>query len=306
MKTLPVGLQIYTIRDYAEKDFAAAMKAVKAMGYDFAELAGLYGHTPAEIKAALDDAGLAAISAHVPLAELIEDTEKTIDDYIYIGVKYIAVPYLGEGQRPGDEGFDKLLAEIERIGKTAAAKGVTLLYHNHDFEFIKMPNGEFGLDYMYSTVGADALQTELDIESLGDLTEEEFDNNQMLIKDDIQRKRAKHAVYENQRTIKAYNALKENDIDTFGKFMVDSHISLRDDYEVSCEELDVIVEEGLKCEGVIGIRMTGGGFGGSCVSIVETDKEEAVKKAIGDNYKKRTGREASFCSVLAGKGPYEL
>ena len=162
MKTLPVGLQIYTIRDYAERNFAAAMKAVKAMGYDFAELAGLYGHTPAEIKAALDDAGLKAISAHVPLAELIEDTEKTIDNYIYIGVKSIAVPYLGEGQRPGDEGFDKLLAEIERIGKTAAAKGVTLLYHNHDFEFIKMANGEFGLDYMYSTVGADALQTELD------------------------------------------------------------------------------------------------------------------------------------------------
>ena len=151
-----------------------------------------------------------------------------------------------------------------------------------------------------------ALQTELDIKTLGDLTETEFDKNQMLIKDDIQRKRAKHAVYENQRTIKAYNALKGNDIDTFGKLMVDSHISLRDDYEVSCEELDVIVEEGLKCEGVIGIRMTGGGFGGSCVSIVEADKEETVKKAIGENYKKRTGREAAFYSVLAGKGPYEL
>ncbi len=162
MKTLPVGLQIYTIRDYAERNFAAAMKAVKAMGYDYAELAGRYGKTAAEIKAALDDAGVKAISAHVPLVELINDTEKAIDDYISIGCKYIAVPYLGEGDRPGDEGFDKLLAEIERIGKTAAAKGVTLLYHNHDFEFIKMPNGEFGLDYMYSTVPADALQTELD------------------------------------------------------------------------------------------------------------------------------------------------
>ncbi len=157
-----------------------------------------------------------------------------------------------------------------------------------------------------SEAALSALQTDLDIETLGELTEEEFDNNQMLIKDEIQRKRAKHAVYENQRTIKAYNALKENDIDTFGKLMVDSHISLRDDYEVSCNELDVIVEEGLKCDGVIGIRMTGGGFGGSCVSIVDADKEELVVKQIGENYAKRTGREASFYSVLAGRGPYEL
>ena len=162
MKTLPVGLQIYTIRDFAEKDFAGAMKAIKEMGYDYAELAGTYGLPFDEIKAALDAAGVTAISSHVPLDELLADAEKAIDNYMSIGAKFIVIPYLGEGSRPGDKGFDELLKKIEEIGKICVKKGVKLLYHNHDFEFVKMPDGSFGLDYMYATVPAEYLQTELD------------------------------------------------------------------------------------------------------------------------------------------------
>ncbi len=150
------------------------------------------------------------------------------------------------------------------------------------------------------------LQKKLDIASLGELTEEEFEANKELIQNDICRKRAKHAVYENQRTIKAVQALKDNDIALFGKLMVDSHISLRDDYEVSCEELDILVEETLKEDGVWGVRMTGGGFGGCCVSIIDTDRVDTVIENVGAAYSKRVGYNADFYVVQIGDGPQLL
>ena len=109
------------------------------------------------------------------------------------------------------------------------------------------------------------LRTVVDINGLGDLTEEQFEANQSAIKDDVRRKRAKHAVCENQRTLRAVEALKNSELDLFGRLMNESHISLRDDYEVSCEEIDVLVEEAWKVDGVIGSRITGGGFGGCTV-----------------------------------------
>lgn len=162
MKTLPVALQIYTVREYAESDFGGTMKKIKEMGYDYVELAGLYGLCPCKIKKALADAGLQAISAHVPLNELVDDTDTVIDNYIKIGCKFIAVPYLGEGLRPGEEGFTQVLADIKMVGEKCYKKGVTLLYHNHDFEFVKLDNGEYGLDDMYANVEPNYLQTEID------------------------------------------------------------------------------------------------------------------------------------------------
>ena len=162
MKTLPVALQIYTVRDYAEKDFKGTMQAVKDMGYDYVEMAGLFDICPCEIKKILDEIGLAAISAHVPLAALTADMEGTIEIYKSLGCKYIAIPYLGEGSRPGDDGFVQVLADIKAIGKMCYDNGMTLLYHNHDFEFVKLANGEYALDDMYASVEPDYLQTELD------------------------------------------------------------------------------------------------------------------------------------------------
>ena len=151
-----------------------------------------------------------------------------------------------------------------------------------------------------------ALKEKLDIETLGDLDEETFNENMDLIKNPIERKRAKHAVYENRRTIKAYNALKSGDIEEFGKLMVESHLSLRDDYEVSCKEIDCIVDLGMHCDGVYGIRITGGGFGGCCVSIVDADKADAVISYIGSKYKEAVGYGADFYTVKAGSGPCEV
>ena len=151
-----------------------------------------------------------------------------------------------------------------------------------------------------------ALKAKLDIETLGDLDEETFNESMDLIKNPIERKRAKHAVYENRRTIKAYNALKSGDIEEFGKLMVESHLSLRDDYEVSCKEIDCIVDLGIHCDGVYGLRITGGGFGGCCVSIVDADKADAVISYIGSKYKEAVGYGADFYTVKAGSGPCEV
>lgn len=150
------------------------------------------------------------------------------------------------------------------------------------------------------------LQQKLNIKTLGELTEQQFEENKYLIKDVNRQKRAKHAVYENQRTIKAVEALKKNNIELFGRLMRDSHNSLRDDYEVTGKELDTLVEESLKQDGVIGARMTGAGFGGCAVSIVRINKVENFIKNVGKAYKEKIGYEADFYVVEIGDGPAVL
>ena len=150
------------------------------------------------------------------------------------------------------------------------------------------------------------LHTKLNIKSLGELTEEEFEENKNLIKSPIRQKRAKHAVYENQRTIKAVKALENSNIKLLGELMVQSHNSLRDDYEVTGIELDTIVSESLKQEGVIGARMTGAGFGGCAVSIVENDKVEKFIKNVSKSYKEKIGYDAEFYTVEIGDGPKNI
>lgn len=163
MKTLPVAVQVYSVRDDAERDFKGTMQKLKEIGYQGVELAGLYGLEPSEIKSILKEVGLVPLSAHVPFNELCEDMEGTIAKYKEIGMQYIAIPYLGEEDRPGTEKFLKNIQTIREIGAACNKVGITLLYHNHDFEFIKMPNGQYGLDYLYTEVSADLLKTELDI-----------------------------------------------------------------------------------------------------------------------------------------------
>lgn len=147
------------------------------------------------------------------------------------------------------------------------------------------------------------LQKVIDIDTLGELDETEFERYKYAIKDTDRLKRARHAVYENQRTIKAVEALEKNDIEAFGKLMNESHISLRDDYEVTGIELDTLAEEAWKIEGVIGSRMTGAGFGGCTVSIVKKDAIKKFIKKVGKAYKKKIGYEADFYVVKLGNGP---
>ena len=150
------------------------------------------------------------------------------------------------------------------------------------------------------------LQTVVDIKTLGDLTEEEYEAHKGAIQSEIRQKRAKHAVYENQRTIRAVEALKAYDVVTFGKLMNASHVSLRDDYEVSCEEIDILVDLAWETEGVIGSRITGGGFGGCTVSIVKNEAVDGFVSNIGANYKEKVGHEAEFYVVDIGEGAHVL
>jgi len=150
------------------------------------------------------------------------------------------------------------------------------------------------------------LQKEVDIKSLGELTEEQFEEHKSAIQDEVRVRRAKHAVYENQRTVKAVEALNNNNIALFGKLMNESHVSLSKDYEVTGIELDTMVEAAWKQEGVIGSRMTGAGFGGCTVSIVEEDKVDSFISEVGKEYEEKIGYAADFYVVDIGDGPVTL
>nr|WP_321329355.1 galactokinase [uncultured Ilyobacter sp.] len=150
------------------------------------------------------------------------------------------------------------------------------------------------------------LQKRLDVKSLGEISIEEFEANKNLIENEIDRKRAKHAVYENQRTLMAFESLKGGDIKRFGELMNESHISLRDDYEVTGDALDTLVELAWETEGTIGSRMTGAGFGGCTVSIVKNENIEEFIKNIGEKYKKKIGLRADFYIADIGDGAREL
>lgn len=147
------------------------------------------------------------------------------------------------------------------------------------------------------------LQTVITIDNLGQLTEDLFEKHKSSINSPIRMKRAKHAVYENQRTIKAVTALKANDITQFGQLMNDSHTSLRDDYEVTGIELDTIVAEAQKAPGVLGARMTGAGFGGCAVAIVKKDQVSRFKAQVGTAYRERIGYPCEFYVVDTSDGP---
>lgn len=151
-----------------------------------------------------------------------------------------------------------------------------------------------------------ALQTVVSIESLGDLDMETFEKYKSVIGDPVKEQRAKHAVAENQRTIDAVAALKADNIELFGQLMNQSHISLRDDYEVSCEEIDILVDLAWNTPGVSGSRITGGGFGGCTVSIVKNDAIDTFIETIGAAYKEKVGHEAEFYTVEIGDGARRL
>lgn len=150
------------------------------------------------------------------------------------------------------------------------------------------------------------LQKVVDIKSLGELTEEQFEANKDAIGDEVRVRRARHAVYENQRTIQAVEALQKQDLKKFGELMNASHVSLRDDYEVTGIELDTLVEEAWKVDGVIGSRMTGAGFGGCTVSIVEDAAVDRFIESVGTAYRDKIGYAADFYVVQVGFGPCRL
>lgn len=159
--SVPIALQLYSVREEAYDDFFGTLKKVKELGYDGVEFAGLFDNEPAMVRSFCEEIGLVPLSAHVPFDVLIADTQKAVSEYKDLGCGYIAVPYLTEDKRPGSDGFAPMLDGIRKIGGICAKYGMTLLYHNHDFEFKKLGDN-YGLDIIYSQISEDLLQTELD------------------------------------------------------------------------------------------------------------------------------------------------
>lgn len=150
------------------------------------------------------------------------------------------------------------------------------------------------------------LHKELSISNLSELSVEQFEELKSIIKDEAIRKRAKHVVYENFRVKRAIHALAGNNLPEFGVLMNNSHFSLRDDYEVSCNELDILVEEALEVAGVLGSRMTGAGFGGCTISLLPKNQMETFKAQVGKKYLERTHKKADFYLAETGLGIREI
>lgn len=159
---LPVAVQVYSVRDDAKADLRGTLKKIKEMGYDGVEFAGLYGNAPEDIKKMCDEIGLVPISAHVPYLDMMGAPKGVLSRYATIGCKYVAVPYLTSDYRPGTDCFPEVIENVKTLGKAAKELGIQLLYHNHDFEFMKL-DGKYALDILYEEVPADLLKTELDV-----------------------------------------------------------------------------------------------------------------------------------------------
>ena len=168
---LPVAIQLYSLRDEMAKDFKGTLKAVKEMGYDGVEFAGLYNHDPKEVKAMCDELGLVPISAHVTTDEYLCDeggVPAVLDRWQAVGVKYVVIPYLVEDRRPGaarwkgEDVKNPTYDLMKAVGEGAIERGMQLLYHNHDFEFKNKVDGKYMLEVLYDSFTPELLASELD------------------------------------------------------------------------------------------------------------------------------------------------
>ncbi len=159
---LSVALQLYSVGKDTAEDMHGTLQRVKDMGYDGVELAGLHGNDPSDVKKMCEDIGLIPISAHMAYPTLAKDPMGALSRYVKTGCKYAVIQFLGSEYRYGTDKFPIFIEDLKRIGAAARELGMTLLYHNHDFEFAKTQDGKYVLDFMYDEVGADLLQTEID------------------------------------------------------------------------------------------------------------------------------------------------
>ncbi len=159
--SLPIALQLYSVRDEMVADFEGTLRKIKGFGYDGVEFASLYGKEPQYVKDFLNELGLTPISAHVSLEEILEKKDEVFKTYKFIGCEYIVIPYLDEKRRPGGPLFEKTLEDMKEAGKKAKEHGLYLLYHNHDFEFIKIDE-KYGLDIIYEKISSDYLGVQPD------------------------------------------------------------------------------------------------------------------------------------------------
>lgn len=276
-------------------------------GFDLA----LYGNLP-------DAAGLSSSAA----IELL--TGEIINDVFSLGISELDLVKYGQLVENKYIGVNSGIMDQFAIGMGKKDQAVLLDTNTLDYDYVPVKMGDRVIvimntkkhrelqDSKYNERRSQCeealkrLQVKLPIKSLGDLTESEFDENSYLINDDILIRRARHAVFENQRTLQAKDALVNNDLETFGKLINASHVSLHYDFEVTGKELDTLAETAWKQPGVVGARMTGAGFGGCAIAIVDRDKVDAFKENVGKVYEKEIGHPAEFYIAEISDGPKEI
>lgn len=161
MKQFKVGVQLYSVRDQMEKDMAATLKAIKEIGYDYVEFAGYFGKSAEEIRAMLDEYGLRCISVHQALDFYEEKGQAAVNFIKTLGAEYSAIPWYQAEKLAGSPAWEETKALFIRCGELLKKNGIQMLYHNHDFEFVKV-NGKYKHDYLMQEIPRDLLQPEFD------------------------------------------------------------------------------------------------------------------------------------------------
>lgn len=162
MATIPVCLQLYTVRDASAADFYGTLEKVAKIGYAGVELAGLNGKPAAELKKVLDDHNLLVCGAHVGLNDFENKFDETVGTFRTLGAKYLAVPYLDGSLRTSIESYRSLAHKLSEIGAKVNAAGMGFAYHNHDFEFEKFGGDTPGYDVLFDTADAKNVKVEMD------------------------------------------------------------------------------------------------------------------------------------------------
>jgi sugar phosphate isomerase/epimerase len=162
MSIIPVAVQLYTLREECEKDFADTLKKVADLGFDGVEFAGFGGLTAPKVRELLDDLGLRAAASHVPLEQLQTNLEKVIEEQKIVGSNYVVCPYLLPDQRT-EEDYKKLITFLDQAGEACQPEGITLCYHNHDFELERLQDGRMALEAIFQDTKSNNIQTELDV-----------------------------------------------------------------------------------------------------------------------------------------------
>ena len=162
MRNIPVAVQMYTLREESEKDFAGTLKKVAELGFDGVEFAGYGGLTAKEVKSLLDELGLQAAASHVPLEQLETNLSQVIEDMKILGSKYIVCPYLMPDRR-SEQDYRALISLLNQVGETCQREGMTLCYHNHDFELERLADGRMALEAIFEDTSIDHVSAEFDI-----------------------------------------------------------------------------------------------------------------------------------------------
>lgn len=241
--------------------------------------------------------------AGLDMVELVKISQKA--ENVYVGVNCGIMDQFAVGMGKTNNAIALDCASLKYNYVPLAMKGYKLVIAN--------TNKKRGLaDSKYNERRSEcdeavaAISTVHKINFLCELTEEEFDKYSSLIQNETVRRRAKHAVHENQRVMKAIDALKAGDLKRFGELMNASHKSLKEDYEVTGIELDTLAEEGQHLEGVLGSRMTGAGFGGCTVTLVQEEQVDNYISKVSALYKNKVNLEATFYIADVGEGARKL